>query len=71
MRRMTEEPERPYGRDELAYVRGGKAGACLRGRDGLEVRLAAPEREVPVERERLSLVGVLVAFLASGAEPRQ
>ncbi len=71
MRRMTKEPERPYGRDDLAYVRGGKAGACLRGRDGLEVRLAAPEREVPVERERLSLVGVLVAFLASGAEPRQ
>jgi hypothetical protein len=35
------------------------------------VRLAAPEREAPVERERLSLVGVLVAFLASGAEPRQ
>jgi len=71
MRRMTEEPERPYGRDDLAYVRGGKAGTCLRGRDGLEVRLAAPEREMPVERERLSLVGVLVAFLASGAEPRQ
>ncbi len=71
MRRMTEEPERPYGRDDLDYVRGGKAGTCLRGRDGLEVRLAAPEREAPIERERLSLVGVLVAFLASGAEPRQ
>lgn len=71
MRRMKEEPERPYGRDDLAYVRGGKTGACLRGRDGLEVRLSAPEREAPVERERLSLVGVLVAFLASGAEPRQ
>ena len=71
MRRMTEEPERPYGRDDLAYVRGGKAGTCLRGRDGLEVRLAAPEREAPIERERLSLVGVLVEFLASGAEPRQ
>ena len=71
MRRTKEEPERPYGRDDLAYVRGGTAGTCLRGRDGLEVRLAAPEREAPVERERLSLVGVLVAFLASGVEPRQ
>jgi len=70
MGRMKREPERPYGRDDLAYVRGGKDGACLRGRDGLEVRFAAPEHEAPVERERLSLVGVLVAFLASGVEPR-
>lgn len=70
MKRMLTEPERPYGRDDLAYVRGGDGGVCLRGRDGLEVRLAAPEREAPVERERLSLVGVLVAFLASGVERR-
>ncbi len=70
MKAMTAEPERPYGRDDLAYLRGGSRGACLRGRDGLEVRLAAPEREAPVERERLSLFGVLVAFLASGVERR-
>lgn len=70
MRRMKLEPERPYGRPDLDYVRGGRAGACLRGSDGLEVRFAAPEQEAHVERERLSLVGVLVAFLASGVEPR-
>jgi hypothetical protein len=67
---MTEVPERPYGRDDLDFRREGRAGACFRNRDGLEVRLAAPEREVPVQRERLSVVGVLIAFLASGTERR-
>ena len=47
------------GRDDLDYVREGRAGALFRGRDGLDVRLAAPEREPCVSRERLSLVGVL------------
>ncbi|CAG0956815.1 hypothetical protein BURK1_00497 [Burkholderiales bacterium] len=70
MKRMRNEPERPYGRDDLDYVRDGRAGACFRGRDGLDVRLASPERELPVQRERLSVVGVLIAFLASGVEPK-
>ena len=63
-------PERPYGRDDLAYVREGRAGACFRGRDGLDVRLAAPEREPVVYRERLSIVGVLIALVASGPRAR-
>ena len=70
MIRMIEPPERPWGRDDLDYMREGQRGALFRGRDGLDVRLAAPEREASVSRERLSLVGVLVAFIASGKRPR-
>jgi hypothetical protein len=70
MKRMIEAPERPWGRDDLDYVREGQRGALFRGRDGLDVRLAAPERQPSVSRERLSLVGVLVAFIASGTRPR-
>ena len=70
MIRMIEPRERPWGRDDLDYVREGRAGALFRGRDGLDVRLAAPEREAMVRRERLSLVGVLVAFIASGVRQR-
>jgi len=70
MIRMIEPPERPWGREDLDYVREGRAGALFRGRDGLDVRLAAPEHEPGVSRERLSLVGVLIAFIASGVQPR-
>ena len=70
MNRRIEAPERPWGRDDLDYMREGQRGALFRGRDGLDVRLAAPEREASVSRERLSLVGVLVAFIASGRQPR-
>ena len=70
MKRRIEAPERPWGRDDLDYVREGQRGALFLGRDGLDVRLAAPEREASVSRERLSLVGVLVAFIASGRQPR-
>jgi len=70
MRRRIEPRERPWGRDDLDYVREGRAGALFRGRDGLDVRLAAPERDASVSRERLSLVGVLIAFIASGMQSR-
>ena len=70
MIRMIEPPERPRGREDFHYVREGRAGALFRGRDGLDVRLAAPEHEPAVSRERLSLVGVLIAFIASGVQPR-
>ena len=70
MNRRIEAPERPWGRDDLDYMREGQRGALFRGRDGLDVRLAAPEREASVSRERLSLVGVLIAFIASGVQPR-
>ena len=70
MIRTIEVRERPWGRDDLNYVREGRAGALFRGRDGLDVRLAAPERDAGVSRERLSLVGVLITFIASGVQPR-
>jgi hypothetical protein len=38
--------------------------------DGLQVQLAAPERERRVERGRLSLLGMLIAFAASGERTR-
>lgn len=71
MRRSHEAPERPYRcGDDFAFVREGRAGALFRGRDGLDVRLAASERDPVVRRERLSLVGVLLAFVASGVGRR-
>ena len=38
--------------------------------DGLSVQLAAPEQERQVERGRLSLLGMLIAFAASGERKR-
>ena len=70
MGRSHEVPERPYGRGDFDYVREGRAGALFRGRDGMDVRLAAPERDNVVRRERLSFVGVLLAFVASGVQER-
>jgi hypothetical protein len=70
MTRTIAVPPRPYGRDDVDYVREGRAGALFRGRDGLDVRLAAPERETLVRRERLSFVGVLLALVASGRAER-
>ncbi|HET9339652.1 MAG TPA: hypothetical protein VFQ55_11665 [Casimicrobiaceae bacterium] len=70
MERWIEAPERPRRRDALDYVAEARAGALLRGRDGLDIRLAAPERESSVRRERLSLLGVLLALVASGVGRR-
>lgn len=39
--------------------------------DGLEVRLAAPERERCLQRSRLSLLGMLAAVVASGSAQRR
>ena len=60
----------PARRDELALVRSGREGVWWHRGDGLSVRLAGPEREHAIERGRLSLLGVLVAFAASGDRPR-
>jgi len=38
--------------------------------DGLSVRLAGPERTRAIERGRLSLLGMLIAFAASGERKR-
>lgn len=66
MARRYEEPARPRARDDLELVRAGREGVWWQAADGMQVRLAAPEDEPVVQRERLSIVAVLVALIASG-----
>jgi hypothetical protein len=54
----------------LQLVRSGRDGVWWQRGDGLAVRVAAPERQPAVERERLSLVGMVLAWAASGPVPR-
>ena len=44
MRRARNEPARPYGGHEYELIRAGPHGSYWRA-DGVEVRVAAPERE--------------------------
>ena len=69
MKRRYEMPDRPHGRPGYYYTSGAD-GAWLRGSDGLDLRLAAPERASEIQRERLSMLGVMLAFLASREQPR-
>lgn len=54
--------------------RSGREGVWWERGDGLEVRVAAPERDGvrarPIERARVSLLGVLLAGFASGRAQR-
>ena len=52
--------------EPLRLVRSAREGVRLERGDGLVVRLASPEREVVVERARVSMLGLLLAWLASG-----
>jgi len=70
MARKRNELPPPAGRDELALVRGGSRGVWWDRGDGMSVRLAAPERERAVERSRLSLLGMLLALVASDDPPK-
>ena len=70
MRRRYEQPEPPQGRADLALIRHGRDGVWWQSRDGLRVRLAAPEPEPTVERARLSVVAVVLALIASSGERR-
>ena len=45
MRRERNEPARPYGGRAYELIRAGPEGSCWRAADGLEIRLAAAERE--------------------------
>jgi len=49
--RRAKEPARPHGGREYELVRGGCGGLCWRARDGVEVRVAAAEREPDLVRE--------------------
>ncbi|HET9046071.1 MAG TPA: hypothetical protein VFO33_03865 [Casimicrobiaceae bacterium] len=44
MKRARNEPARPYGGREYEWIRAGPEGSYWRA-DGVEVRVAAPERE--------------------------
>jgi len=55
----------PHGRESPDVLRAGREGVWWERRDGLQIRLAAPERESSVERTRLSLFAMLVAFAAA------
>jgi len=52
--------------EALRLVRSAREGVRLERGDGLAVRLATPESETMVERGRLSLLGLLLAWAASG-----
>lgn len=58
-----------YGSLELRE--SSQRGVWWEREDGLEVRLAAPERERRLQRSRLSLLGMLAAVVASGNTQRR
>jgi len=60
----------PPGHEASALVGSGREGLWWERGDGLAVRLAAPERDRGIERGRVSMLGVLLAYLASGESPR-
>ena len=60
----------PAGRETLDLLRSGCGGVWWERGDGLEVRVAAPEGARAVERSRLSLLGMLLAYVASGGGER-
>ena len=55
----------PHGRESPHVLRAGREGVWWERRDGLQIRLAAPEREASVDRTRLSLFAMLVALAAA------
>jgi hypothetical protein len=69
MKRSTLELRRPY-RGDYRLLRAGREGTFWQAPDGRLVRLAAAETEPPIERLRLSTLGLLVALVASGAAKR-
>ena len=54
MKRARNEPARPYGGREYELIRAGPEGSYWRA-DGVEVRVAAPEREHEREMARRRL----------------
>lgn len=54
------------GSEPWRLVRSAREGVRWERADGLAVRVAAPERESSIERARISLVGMLLAWAASG-----
>jgi len=57
--------------EALRLVRSAREGVRMERGDGLAVRLATPESETLVERGRVSLLGLLLAWAAGGGERRE
>jgi hypothetical protein len=70
MAKRRSELSPPRDNDGLVLVRRGDTSVWWDRGDGLSVRLAASESQPAIERGRLSLLGVLVAFAAGGDRPR-
>ena len=49
--RRAKEPARPYGGREYELIRAGSEGLYWRASDGVEVRVAAAEREPDTARQ--------------------
>jgi hypothetical protein len=60
----------PRGRESLAILRSGREGVWWERGDGLQVQVAAPEREVVVDRARLSLLAMVLAYAVAERSPR-
>ena len=60
----------PRGHESLNVLRSGREGVWWERDDGLQVRIAAPERETVVERARLSLFAMVLAYAVSERSPR-
>ena len=60
----------PRGRESNGVLRSGREGVWWERGDGLQVQVAAPEREVVVERTRLSLFAMVLAYAVAARSPR-
>jgi hypothetical protein len=60
----------PRGCESPDVLRSGREGVWWERGDGLQVQIAAPEQEASVERTRLSLVAMLLAYAVADRSPR-
>ena len=60
----------PQGRESLNVLRRGREGVWWERGDGLRVAVAAPERDTTVDRRRLSLVAMVIAYALAERSPR-
>ena len=70
MKRTTQDLKRPYRGGEYRLLRAGRRGTYWQGPDGRLVQVAAAETDPSVERGRVSVLGMLIALVASGAARR-
>ena len=70
MKRITQDIRRPYCGSDFQLVRAGRRGTYWQAPDGRCVQLAASDFAPAVERARMSVVTLLIAFVATGAARR-